>query len=304
MLLKGRAKKIDKTAVIAQRLKRLPSIRAKLQREPMRLPQMQDIGGCRAIVKDTAALNSLIEVFKKNLIKNPKTKQLRRHEASLPTDYITSPKEDGYRSVHYIFTYRTSTDHLTVFDGHLIEVQIRTRLQHAWATAVEIVDTFTGQSLKTALRTHIGDKKWRRFFALMGSALAIREKTAPVPGTPTVAAELKRELKALVQELDVERVLMGLGGALQRIGTSAPGSKTHILILNSTDRSITVMSYGADQLELALDRYTSEEKRWKDDPAVQVVQVAVEDIEALQAAYPNYYLDTDEFLKAMRQAIR
>jgi ppGpp synthetase/RelA/SpoT-type nucleotidyltranferase len=79
MLLKGRAKKIDKAAVIAQRLKRLPSIRAKLQREPMRFPQMQDIGGCRAIVKDMTALNGLLEVFKKNLIKNPKTERLRRH---------------------------------------------------------------------------------------------------------------------------------------------------------------------------------------------------------------------------------
>ncbi len=181
MLLKGRAKKIDKAAVIAQRLKRLPSIRAKLQREPMRLPQMQDIGGCRAIVKDMTALNSLLEVFKKNLIKNPKAERLRRHEAKPPTDYVSSPKEDGYRSVHYIFTYRTSTRHLRGFDGHLIEVQIRTRLQHAWATAVEIVDTFTNQSLKTALRTQIGDKKWRRFFALMGSALALREKQRSYP---------------------------------------------------------------------------------------------------------------------------
>jgi hypothetical protein len=138
----------------------------------------------------------------------------------------------------------------------------------------------------------------------MGSALAIRERTALVPGTPPAVTELKRELKNLAEQLDVERILMGLGAALQRIGTSVSGSKTHILVLNSADRSIRVMSYRADQLELALNNYIEEEKKWKDDASVQVVQVAVEDIEALQAAYPNYYLDTDEFLKAMRQAIR
>jgi (p)ppGpp synthase/HD superfamily hydrolase len=56
MLLKNRAKSVDSSAVVAQRLKRLPSIRAKLKRETMRLQQMQDLGGCRAIVKDMGAV--------------------------------------------------------------------------------------------------------------------------------------------------------------------------------------------------------------------------------------------------------
>ena len=49
--LKRRAKIIDPTAITAQRIKRLASIEAKLRRFPtMTLSQMQDIGGCRAIV--------------------------------------------------------------------------------------------------------------------------------------------------------------------------------------------------------------------------------------------------------------
>jgi len=53
MTLIKRAKKIDKQAIIAQRLKRLPSIDAKLRQHAswMKLTQMQDIGGCRAIVR-------------------------------------------------------------------------------------------------------------------------------------------------------------------------------------------------------------------------------------------------------------
>jgi hypothetical protein len=52
MLLKNRAKKICRTAIVAQRLKRLASIKLKLRlskaagRHP-NLSQMQDIGGCR-----------------------------------------------------------------------------------------------------------------------------------------------------------------------------------------------------------------------------------------------------------------
>ncbi|MBU6438396.1 MAG: hypothetical protein KGQ77_12790, partial [Betaproteobacteria bacterium] len=62
------------------------------------------------------------------------------------------------------------------FNNQKIEVQLRTRLQHAWATAVEIVDAFTGQALKSGLKLNSGDPKWRRFFALMSSVIAIREK--------------------------------------------------------------------------------------------------------------------------------
>lgn len=44
--LRGRAKKVDVSALTAQRLKRLSSIEAKLRRFPeMKLTQMQDIGG-------------------------------------------------------------------------------------------------------------------------------------------------------------------------------------------------------------------------------------------------------------------
>jgi len=52
MVLLGRAKSIESKALIAQRLKRLPSIELKLKNNPhMKLSQMQDLGGCRAVVR-------------------------------------------------------------------------------------------------------------------------------------------------------------------------------------------------------------------------------------------------------------
>src|SRR2546428_10301784 len=51
--LREKAWLVDRSALIAQRIKRLSSIRAKLIRFPtMKLSQMQDIGGCRAVVSD------------------------------------------------------------------------------------------------------------------------------------------------------------------------------------------------------------------------------------------------------------
>ena len=51
-LLQGR---LDKNAIVAQRMKRAPSISLKLQRfDGMRIACMQDIGGLRAIVSTVA----------------------------------------------------------------------------------------------------------------------------------------------------------------------------------------------------------------------------------------------------------
>ena len=67
-----------------------------------------------------------------------------------------------------------------------IELQFRSRLQHLWATGVEIVDTFTEEALKFGR----GGNDWRRFFALMSTELAMREQMPLVPGTPTNRSEL------------------------------------------------------------------------------------------------------------------
>lgn len=60
MTLTGRAKRVDDRAIVAQRLKRLSSISIKLHRnENMALSQMQDIGGCRAVVRTVAHVDAV-----------------------------------------------------------------------------------------------------------------------------------------------------------------------------------------------------------------------------------------------------
>ena len=53
--LEKRAKRISEHAIVAQRIKRLPSIKRKLRENEFRhlkLSQIQDIGGCRAIMPE------------------------------------------------------------------------------------------------------------------------------------------------------------------------------------------------------------------------------------------------------------
>jgi Region found in RelA / SpoT proteins len=84
-------------------------------------------------------------------------------------DYIARPKPDGYRSHHLMFNFRDRRN-AGIHDGRRIEVQLRTRLQHSWATAVEAVGLFRGEDLKG----NQGNPKWLRLFTLMSAEFAER----------------------------------------------------------------------------------------------------------------------------------
>jgi len=302
MMLRGRAKRTDPKALVSQRMKRLPSIRNKLvrgQSETMRFSQMQDIGGCRAVVSNIAAVEKLDSMFREGVEKNP----TGRHKLVSTRDYIATPKEDGYRSIHYAFRYQSDSPERAAWNGLRIEIQIRSQLQHAWATALETVDTLTGQSLKFALGSNIGDPTWRRFFALMGSAIAHRERRNPVPGTPAGRPELIEELRELSNKINAVSVLSNLGLTVKVLTDTyaTSGREEHLLVLNARTKNIVVSSYSRRELARLEEEYLRIEK--EADPDVQVVQVSVEDVTALRTAYPNYYLDTQAFVSALMAAI-
>jgi putative GTP pyrophosphokinase len=155
--------------IVAQRLKRMPTIINKLDRYPaMQLTTMQDIGGVRAVVSTVEDAEKLAEDYRTN--KN------FLHELIDQKNYIANPRsEDGYRSVHLIYRYKNERN--PGYDGLRLEMQIRSRLQHKWATAVETMGTFLGQALKSRQ----GDKEWIDFFAIISSAFAHSEDRPLVP---------------------------------------------------------------------------------------------------------------------------
>src|ERR1035437_3692421 len=67
ILLESRAKAISSNPTIGMRLKREESIREKLIREPtMKLSKMQDIGGCRVILRDMTEVENLVALYSKD----------------------------------------------------------------------------------------------------------------------------------------------------------------------------------------------------------------------------------------------
>jgi putative GTP pyrophosphokinase len=95
------SEKIDAEALSAQRLKRVPSIIKKLNRkykngnETMRLTQMQDIAGCRVVMSNVKLAEKLYhDYYLKGDLKHKKINE---------KNYISNPKEDGYRSIHLVY---------------------------------------------------------------------------------------------------------------------------------------------------------------------------------------------------------
>lgn len=127
------ARKIDKTCIVTYRIKRIDTIIEKLHRfqdnskGPMNLSRMWDIAGCRCILNssDCSRLYQLKDIIVREYGSNCKI-----------NDHIAKPRDSGYRSLHiYVKDKRTQKP---------IEIQIRNREQHNWATLVEIVDLLYG----------------------------------------------------------------------------------------------------------------------------------------------------------------
>jgi len=73
-----------------------------------------------------------------------------------------------------------------------------------------------------------------------------------------------------------------------------------LLILDPDQFHVSVAPYRRDQLGVANARYAQIEK---EQPKLQAVLVSADSLAGLRIAYPNYFLDTTEFIKIVQIAI-
>ena len=196
--------------------------------------------------------------------------------------------------------YAYNSDRSTRWQGYNIEVQIRSRLQHQWATAVETVGTFTRQDLKS----NRGDPAWLRFFALMSTVVARQEGTPEVPNTPTDFGQLVREIEECERTLGISERL----GAFQQITRrlqSLRGIRNHwvVLELNLDTNRATGRTFGANALSDATDLYLEKELANRGNPRFDVVMVSAGSLNALRRAYPNYFADLSDFRLLFQQTL-
>lgn len=290
--LRQKAKIIDSNSLVVQRLKRVPSIIKKLKRDQtktMALSQMQDIAGCRVVLSDIEKVNQLVEIYKKS--RGLKHKRIREK------DYIKNPKKDGYRSIHLIYKYKS--DKIKTYDGLLIEIQIRTKIQHAWATAIEIVDLFT----KQAIKSNEGEERWKEFFKLVSSAFAKMENQKEVDGTPTNEEELYTAIKNKVDQLKIFSKMNSWSQALKVIEPKLKELNFFLLELDVSgegDAKLSIRGYPEEAESLATEHYLEAEKLQSGNPDKDVVLVGAKSVEELKKAYLNYFADSKEFLDYLK----
>ncbi len=288
MRLRDKVREIDRRRpFVSQRIKRLPAIKSKLRRlKNVRLSVMQDIGGCRAVVASNNRVIQLADLYKSGRI---------LHKLEREDDYIAEPKSNGYRSLHLIYRYHSNMK--PEYNGQRIEIQLRSRLQHAWATAVETVDLFTAQALKI----NQGSRDFARFFSLMGNWIALREKSVLVPGTPSSHAQLRLELQELSTELNVITRLKAFHATALHLRKSK--RMYHILQLNQKERRVRVTSYSRNDIDRASSKYAELEKLHRSEPHIDILLTSVYGAK-LQQAYPNYFADTAIFLRELNRALK
>lgn len=286
--LRDKLEHIDKFAIIAQRLKRTPSIISKLKRfHSMKLSRMQDIGGLRAVVSDINKVNVLVHNYEKSRFE---------HELIAKKDYIEKPKDSGYRGIHLIYKYKNKR--VPQFDGLLIELQIRTKLQHEWATAVETVGTILNHSLKSSF----GPKEWLDFFSLTSAAFSRLEKTKPISKYEFLSdIEIFSLVASEEKKIRVIEQLTALNFAVKAMDKKTHSGSYYLLLLNLKDKRILIRSYGQKRIDEASADYTKFEMKHKED--FQVVLVSTNSIDALKKAYPNYFMDTHGFIKTLKKVI-
>lgn len=285
-----------KNYIVAQRLKRLPTILDKLKRFPaMQVTTMQDIGGIRTVLP---TIESAYKIRDEYLNARHFNKMLLEKDIK---DYILYPRDDdGYRGLHLIFKYQNNL--IPEYDGLKIELQFRTKLQHAWATSVESMGTFLGQSLKSRQ----GDEDWLKFFCLISSAFAFKENTSKIPRHSNLSElETHEEIQNLNRKLGGLDKLIGLSAVMRVRQSAGKGSTYFLLILDSLNKNIEIRSYSRDDFFKASDDYSEIELLVSQGKLqVEPVLVSSDSLGKLKRAYPNFFLDTTDFIKELKPILK
>lgn len=305
-LLKEISDSIDKHAIIAKRLKRTASIIRKLERfkdNGMQLSTMNDIGGCRIVLSNTKKVYKLVKFLTLS------------NKFQLRNDYIENPKPDGYKSIHLIGEFNNSNG-----EKRKIELQIRTRVQHSWATALEIVDLFTQQSIKT----NMGNKDWSDFFLYLSKQFTLLERNNYLLSSKIESNYIKfiedfkksenEELRFSIYKVHTLIDKLNIINNFNLFKESLNITSSHLsqykaqegYILIKIDKltsgkeetfNVSSVFYPKKDLDEALEEYLRIEKNTLSGKAYVVALVSVDSISDIQNAYPNYFADSTKFIE-------
>jgi putative GTP pyrophosphokinase len=253
-------------------------------RQPdMQLARMHDIADCRLIFE---SISELTETRKRILGSRFKHK-LRNNLDDY--NYIETPKPTRYRGIHDVYEYNSYSGSAENWNGLLIELQYRTKVHHAWATAVEIVGSLTGNEAKFDR----GNQSHIKFFCLASELLARHHEAKKSCYPDLTDKDIKIEIRDIEQEVGIIRLLEGIHVSAEKL----KDARNLILRMGSSG---TLTVYGFTKTKTALERYFElEEEEGEDD----IVFVRGDTNEGIRSAFRNYFSDARDFTSMIREAL-
>ena len=271
----GAARKIDRQCIVTYRIKRIDTIIEKLRRfkdDPhgkMTLSRMWDIAGCRCIM-NISNFDKLYAL--KDVIINEYGEECKIN------DYIASPRDSGYRSLHIYVK-----DKLT---QQPIEIQIRNRLQHNWATLVEIVDLlYATKNKEQGIKGQLG-----RFLFLFSKADELSEDDfEEMLNTETKMKVFERMSQVLTRNyLNIRR---------QWLSQKQFGSY-YVITANKRMSEIVSFPTFKEAEQAYYDKYLSNR-----DSNIVLTHLQNPDFDQISIAYSNYVLAMHAFFDDFRAVL-
>ncbi|MFT8788776.1 MAG: RelA/SpoT domain-containing protein [Bifidobacterium psychraerophilum] len=274
------------------RLKRMDSILQKLKRgeSHFTLGALDDIGGCRCIARNMNNVRKITEEVTHSF------------EVKRCKDYIECPQASGYRSCHVIAKIPSGQK------NYRVEIQIRTKLQHLWATSLEAEAMMHDPALKTGLpleRYDLENQYIARFFSLMSSYFCLIEETPQhvdyqlcekqiayslkqIPTIDTILDELR-----VFSEENITPFIVDYPA-----DTTKPGGY-FLLDFNIEEQTIQATHFDPSAIKDAMDRYNESEIESQHN----VVLVSAKSVNEISGAFPNYFGGTSEFVEYVEKLI-
>lgn len=272
----------DQNIIVAQRHKRKSTIFDKLQRFPeMQLGRMDDVAGCRLIFRSLNALSEFRARFHRARFNHRLRNQAERY------NYVANPKATGYRGIHDVYEYHVNSEAGRDLAGLNIEIQYRTLVQHAWATAVELVGSVTRNEPKFER----GDDRYTNAMALASELLARGHEQSSGPFPLLTDREVLDQFLALDADLalvEMFRELNGFNGNVDRRNS---------ILISSPKGDLEILNF-----RHATDALRSLFELEREKPGYDIVLVRADTAAEVKLAFRNYFGDAREFVLLLESA--
>jgi len=264
--------RIERSAIIAFRLKRISTIINKTIRKPqMQLNRMWDVAGIRIIFNNETAVHKMLDIICKNY-------EVRGDIR----DRFKNPKKIGYQAIHVYITDALSSK--------VIEVQLRTRETHNWATLVEITDVLYGTRLKE--EGYESDEEWGKFHQLVSSNKELEED----------------EANFLYKKLDKHDFISKLADTFRKNTSIVKKQwqnvhhKDKYFLIELSSDSVPKLSSYSDYDKAEADYFNS----YKKDEGALIVLTSIDkpSFEQISIAYANYILSYHKFIKDVQEILK